>query len=185
VASIDIEPHPIDISMTGAVALNLNILRKIKIGIIFCHVINHPIPPRLKYFPTFTNQKCIGAIPIFRMIEIRIRVSPDSDIISFLVNFMVVIYINRRTEAIVWDTKNSSNFSELVLVDTENNRMKEYVEASIIIHIVKNDFVDGSKIGLIKKTAKNILEVEKLFIYKKEYYQWGMNPLAFLAYLIM
>jgi hypothetical protein len=101
VASMDMEPHPIEMSMIGAVALNLNILRKIKIGIIFCHVISHPIPPRLKYFPTFTNQKCIGAMPIFRMIEIRIKVSPDRDVNSFLVNFMVVMYINRRTEAIV------------------------------------------------------------------------------------
>jgi len=70
-------------------------------------------------------------------------------------------------------------------VDVENRRMKEYVEASIIIHIVINDLVEGKRIGLIMKTIRNMLEAEKLFIYKKEYYQWGMNPLAFLAYLIM
>jgi len=184
-ANIDIDPHLMDKHMIGIVALNLNIFRKMKIGMIFCHVISHPIPPILKYLPTFTNQKCIGAIPIFMIIAIRIKVPPESDINSLLVRFMVVMYINMRIEAIVWDTKKSSNFSDLVFVDTENRRIKEYVEASIIIHIVRNDFVEGSKIGLIIKTARNMLEVEKLFIYKKEYYQWGMNPLAFLAYLIL
>lgn len=100
-ANIDTDPHPIDKHIVGMVALNLNIFKKMKIGMIFCHVINHPIPPILKYFPTFTNQKCIGAIPIFRIIEIRISVPPESAVNSLLVRLIVVIYISIRIEAMV------------------------------------------------------------------------------------
>jgi len=101
VVSIDIVPHQMDMHMIGITVINLSILRKIKIGMIFCHVINHPIPSTLKYFLIFTSQKCIGAIPIFRIIEIRIKLLPESVKSSFLVNFIVVIYISKRTEAIV------------------------------------------------------------------------------------
>jgi hypothetical protein len=101
VASIEIEPHPIDKHIIGVEALNLSIFKKIKIGMIFCQVISQPIPPRLKYFPTFTNQKCMGAIPIFRIIEIRIKVLPDKTVNSLHVNLIVEMYIKRRIEAIV------------------------------------------------------------------------------------
>jgi len=101
VTSIDIVPQAMDINITGIVALSLNIFKKIKIGIIFCHVINHPTPPILKYFPTFTSQKCIGAIPIFRMMEIRISSPPISVVNSFLIMLMDVMYISRRIEATV------------------------------------------------------------------------------------
>jgi len=101
VASMDMEPHPIDITIIGIVVLSLSIFKKMKIGIIFCHVINHPIPSRLKYLPTFTSQKCIGAIPIFIIIEMRIRAPPLRVAISLLVILIVVMYINRRIEAIV------------------------------------------------------------------------------------
>jgi len=101
VVNIDIVPHQTDMHMIGMIVLSLSILRKMKIGIIFCHVISHPIPPMLKYFLTFTSQKCIGAIPIFRMIEIRIKLLPESAKSSLLVKFMAVIYIRRRIEAIV------------------------------------------------------------------------------------
>jgi len=57
VVNIDMVPHPIDIHIRGIIAFILNIFKKMKIGIIFCHVINHPIPPILKYLPTLTNQK--------------------------------------------------------------------------------------------------------------------------------
>lgn len=101
VVNIDIQPHPIDMHIIGIVALNPNIFKKMKIGIIFCHVISHPIPFISKYFPTFTNQKCIGAIPILRMIEIIIRVVPGSAVSSLLVIFIVVMYISKRIEAMV------------------------------------------------------------------------------------
>lgn len=48
-----------------------------------------------------------------------------------------------------------------------------------------NDLEDKTNIGVDKRI--NIKLVDKFkdcIIYKKKFYQWGMSPLAFLAYLI-
>lgn len=63
--------------------------------------------------------------------------------------------------------------------------MKARLLISIITHIIMNDLEDRAMNGVIIRIALKLREVLKyLLIYKKRFYQWGMSPLALLAYLI-
>jgi len=63
--------------------------------------------------------------------------------------------------------------------------MKAMLLISIKIHNIISDLDDIANIGVEMRASKNLEDrFRDWVIYKKKFYQWGMSPLALLAYLI-
>lgn len=153
-------------------------------GIIFCQVNKIPIINHEMNLDILISQKCRGPIAIFKQIKSTIKVIlllKFSNCIDFSIVVQEKRHTNKKAEAKDWIKKYIKKHSFFLISSSDRVIQINIIDLiSKVIHRKSKEELAWK----IKGRKISMLQGRKLYINKKSNFQWGMSPIAFIAYFI-